>query len=780
MVLAINWLPAIAWAGGSGLNVLVVINQNSPNSIELGNYYCERRQIPAENVVRITWNGGNTVWSAAEFQSVLLQPVLQTIGSRSIRDQIDYVVLSMDIPFSIAADPVNNGTTSALFYGIKSNTAPSSQMQTNSYFGSEAAFAAAKPAAAASASFLATMLTANSLAEAKTLIDQGVTSDGTFPRAHVYLAKSSDLTRRIRYTAFDNTIFNTRLRGDYFILRTNLNSPYGLKGILGYQTGQVNFNILPETFVPGAMADSLTSFGGIIFGPNDHTTALAFIGAGAAGSYGTVSEPTLNTDKFPTPQNYFYQARGFSLAECYYQSLWVPHQGLIVAEPLAAPFAQPGTVSWSGVTSNQVLTGIVPMTIQCAAADPTRPLCQVDLFVDGKLFQTLTNVTPAAGNRLRLRLAAQDFTFDVPANATLGSVARGIATLLNSPAVTNVTKVTAAAFGDRVELRFLGTNRPSAPSNLRLATPGAPVVASWDGPHFGSEIGSASHLTTHLTTARPNFLDSIACGTRTFTITGNASVGSWVQVTLIKTNDTQVTVGYTNQTSGANTATVVSNLLNLINATPALQGPDGVFAEDFATAYAAQIFNLTARSPGLAAARTKVLMSTPNTLAATPGALAALDANLTDLQARNHLYVMIGFDELTVNLNFNTALLPDGYHELTAVAYEGSNVRTQARATIPVRVQNTSLGATLTLVDLADSNPVNATYTVQVSANSSNISSIKLCSTGGVLTSASGQSNPTMAVVGSTLGKGRHPIYALVENTFGQSYRTETRWIHLN
>ena len=32
----------MVWAGGSGLNVIVVVNQNSTNSVQLGNDYCER------------------------------------------------------------------------------------------------------------------------------------------------------------------------------------------------------------------------------------------------------------------------------------------------------------------------------------------------------------------------------------------------------------------------------------------------------------------------------------------------------------------------------------------------------------------------------------------------------------------------------------------------------------------------------------------------------------------------------------------------------------------
>ena len=42
-------------AGGTGLNVAVVVNQASSNSVALGNYYAEHRQVPAENVVRIHW-----------------------------------------------------------------------------------------------------------------------------------------------------------------------------------------------------------------------------------------------------------------------------------------------------------------------------------------------------------------------------------------------------------------------------------------------------------------------------------------------------------------------------------------------------------------------------------------------------------------------------------------------------------------------------------------------------------------------------------------------------
>jgi hypothetical protein len=60
------------------------------------------------------------------------------------------------------------------------------------------------------------------------------------------------------------------------------------------------------------LGDSLTSYAGDILENSGQTPLLAFLEAGAAGSYGTVVEPCNYTEKFPDPVDYFYQARGFS------------------------------------------------------------------------------------------------------------------------------------------------------------------------------------------------------------------------------------------------------------------------------------------------------------------------------------------------------------------------------------------------------------------------------------------------------------------------------------
>ena len=63
------------FAGGSGLNVVVVVNQNSTNSVQLGNYYCERRGVPPQNFLRIHWTGGKIDWNRPNYETNLLNPL---------------------------------------------------------------------------------------------------------------------------------------------------------------------------------------------------------------------------------------------------------------------------------------------------------------------------------------------------------------------------------------------------------------------------------------------------------------------------------------------------------------------------------------------------------------------------------------------------------------------------------------------------------------------------------------------------------------------------------
>ncbi|MDB6109467.1 MAG: hypothetical protein JWR69_1217, partial [Pedosphaera sp.] len=488
--------------------------------------------------------------------------------------------------------------------------------------------------------------------------------------------------------------------------------------------------------------------------------------SGAAGSYGTITEPCNYPQKFPDSQVFFYQARGFSLAECYYQGVTNPYQGMVAGEPLAAPFALPASGVWNGLASNAVLNATTNLSVQFTAPDALHPVQQIDLFVDGLWRQTLTNIAPHQGNALNVTLNGNSTSYTVPASATIKSVASGLAGVLNGTAYANATKVTAIVHGDRIELQSTDPAKTGAQVTLSVSN-------SLAGPP----------LTSFIAASQTNFLDSVAWGIRTCDITGTPLIGSFLKLAVTKTNGVLITLAVTNTVNGTTLPQLAQQLLNLVNtsSSPNLQGVDGLACEDLISdpTTGETQFNLRARGQGYAAAQIQANLSGSLGLVITPVGAGKLTDNLPDLEPRNHLYITAGATNLALTFPFNTALLPDGYHELTAVAYEGSHVRTQARTTQNVRIQNSALSATFAVLVGGTNTALEATLQFAVVANTNNIAKIELFSTGGLLGAVNNQVSAAFAVAGTNLDLGLHPFYALVTAGNGQQYRTETRWIRL-
>jgi uncharacterized protein (TIGR03790 family) len=109
---------------------------------------------------------------------------------------------------------------------------------------------------------------------------------------------------------------------------------------LAYFTGATRVEELPRiTFRPGAVADHLTSAGGVLDGGRQ-MSSLEWLRQGATASYGSVSEPCNHREKFPSPRVFLrHYLRGDSAIEAYWKSVLMPGQGLFIGEPLARPFA---------------------------------------------------------------------------------------------------------------------------------------------------------------------------------------------------------------------------------------------------------------------------------------------------------------------------------------------------------------------------------------------------------------------------------------------------------
>ena len=159
--------------------------------------------------------------------------------------------------------------------------------------------------------------------------------------------------------------------------------------ILFYEIGAANVpGLTTNTFVPGALADHLTSTGGDLFGntavDSGQMSILRWLEAGATASYGTETEPCARPQKFPQAsvlvKNYFL---GDTAVEAYLKSVQWPAQGVLVGDPLARPFGTKATLENGTltVTTTSLEPGVTYVLSSAAArAGPFTRLKTVSVF----------------------------------------------------------------------------------------------------------------------------------------------------------------------------------------------------------------------------------------------------------------------------------------------------------------------------------------------------------------------------------------------------------------
>jgi uncharacterized protein (TIGR03790 family) len=172
---------------------------------------------------------------------------------------------------------------------------------------------------------------------ARTLIDHGVRSDGTHPSGTAYLLIGDDNVRNARAAEYPLAEKETRNAID-------VNVVHGLPltdrhDVMFYFVGAVSVpDLETNRFLPGAVADHLTSYGGMLT-DSPQMSSLRWLEAGATGSYGTVVEPCAFPQKFPNVTMLMsYYTAGETLIEAYWKSVAMPGQGIFIGEPLATPF----------------------------------------------------------------------------------------------------------------------------------------------------------------------------------------------------------------------------------------------------------------------------------------------------------------------------------------------------------------------------------------------------------------------------------------------------------
>ena len=184
----------------------------------------------------------------------------------------------------------------------------------------------------------AMMLAGESFEQVKKLIDRGVVSDQRFPTGRAYLLSTSDKARNTRAGDYEKTA--KALTGVIKVDVLKADSIADRQDVLFYFTGLAQVPHLETLhFLPGALADHLTSSGGQLT-DSTQMSSLRWLEAGATASYGTVVEPCSFPQKFPYPgMAMFYYASGASAIEAYWKSVAWPGEGVFIGEPLARPYA---------------------------------------------------------------------------------------------------------------------------------------------------------------------------------------------------------------------------------------------------------------------------------------------------------------------------------------------------------------------------------------------------------------------------------------------------------
>ncbi len=313
-------LPAIQ-AKGLG----IIVNDADPLSIKIAHYYQQKRKIPKQNIIHIRFNPMYKILPVDTF----LQ--LKEKVDKLTPDNVQAYALTWMLPYRVGCMSI----TTAFAAGFNDFFCAKGCKKTSlsPYFNSESTqpFTNYK--------WRPTMaLAGETFEDVKQLIDRGVASDYSQPTGTAYLLKTSDKDRSAR--AVLHPLVTEAFNGLWEVESLEQDYISDKQDVMFYFTGKIRIqNINTNHFLPGAVADHLTSTGGVLLG-GTQMSSIEWLKAGATGSYGAVIEPCNFVQKFPNPGiMMYYYIRGNSLIEAYWKSVAWPGQGIFIGEPLAKPFA---------------------------------------------------------------------------------------------------------------------------------------------------------------------------------------------------------------------------------------------------------------------------------------------------------------------------------------------------------------------------------------------------------------------------------------------------------
>jgi len=429
-------IPRPVRAGGGPENLILVVNSNSWASVTVANEFIALRKIPSVNVVYLNWTGEEST-TGEIFRNQILGPIFQAMEARGLLSQTDYIVYSSDFPYVINtledyakenkfpqgfAPQLSINSATYLWEMLAAKNPNVLDLGVNQYmraFANNAQKIARQtdPTTHAFRSWygwgregqlreaggqrymLSTMLAytsgrGNSVNEAIRYLRASAGADGTSPKGTIYFTRTQDVRSTSRQDEVSATMAELEKLG---VASRVVATPMPMQAgdVLGLMSGAEKFSweATGSTILPGAICDNLTSFGGILQFRASQTPLTDFLRNGAAGAAGTVVEPLALAQKFASPNIFVHYARGSSLAEAYYQSVFAPAQVLIVGDPLCQPWASIPEVSVPNLQPLGTVSGKLTLAPEVKFPGGGE-LNRLELFVDGRRTATTRSGEP--------------------------------------------------------------------------------------------------------------------------------------------------------------------------------------------------------------------------------------------------------------------------------------------------------------------------------------------------------------------------------------------------
>lgn len=498
-----------AWAGGTGQNLLLVVNPNDENALRIANAYQIARNIPDRNILFIAppTTAGFTNIAVATQTEMLTRyaaAIEQAIITRGLAGQIDYVGM-VGQPTRYA---IGGGQFQSMTYGLTQMTqfnagitpTDASYVTTGMFRGSTPGIGtndALHHSQTYSATYnnLGTRTSqyymagvigytgafGNTPDQVISGLQRSSGADGAKPVGTIYFEENADIRSDTRESQWPAAQAALTARGIQYVQESNVSggTPLNRNNVRGAVTGLAAMK-LPNgsTYLPGSWADNLTSHG-LNFSTASQTKATSFIAAGAAATSGAVIEPTADSKRFPTASIHLYIADGLTMGEAYARTVQRPDLLLLLGDVMAQPYADvPKVTLTTGPAQGQTVSGTVQLGASASLAGPTiaTAISKMELYVDGMLKQTINassgtfNLDSATlsdgGHELRVVAvnnakaeSAGLITRTVVVNNTGRSVAAASGVVSLDPTQSAPISVSSSAGNgqvSRIELRHLG------------------------------------------------------------------------------------------------------------------------------------------------------------------------------------------------------------------------------------------------------------------------------------------------------------------------------------